>query len=179
MSGSGWREITTGSPTGTSWNWAQLEVILHAFQMPSWNDLLLPLYKGGAWNRSKILTAPWLCNGGFQSHNISGIRESGVHRSSLKGALTITWEGPWVFWVRCQFCVVILQNDEPQHSIKCQWSKCKLKKKFLSVSLLLVPLVPSHTKNLIPRRKKMKCPRSYEDFVADQEDWGRQTSPGA
>lgn len=59
MSGSGKKKSTAGSPAGTNWNWTQLEVMLHAFQMPPWNQFLLYLCKGGAWNKSEITMAPW------------------------------------------------------------------------------------------------------------------------
>lgn len=62
MSGSGRKKSTAGSPVGTNWNRTQLEVMLHAFQMPPWNQSLLYLCKGGAWNKSEIITAPWPCN---------------------------------------------------------------------------------------------------------------------
>lgn len=62
MSGSGRKKSTAGSPVGTNWNQTQLEVMLHAFQMPPWNQFLLYLCKGGAWNKSEIITAPWPCS---------------------------------------------------------------------------------------------------------------------
>lgn len=59
MSGSGKKKSTAGSPVGTNWNRTQLEVTLHAFQMPPWNRFLLYLCKGGTWNNSEITTTPW------------------------------------------------------------------------------------------------------------------------
>lgn len=40
MSGSGKKKNPEGSPVGTNWNRAQLQVRLHAFQMPPWNRSL-------------------------------------------------------------------------------------------------------------------------------------------
>lgn len=61
MSGSGKKKSPGGSPVGTNWNWAQLQVRLHAFQMPPWNRSLWYLCKGDAWNKREIITAPWPC----------------------------------------------------------------------------------------------------------------------
>lgn len=62
MSGSEKKKSTSGSLVGTNWNRTQLEVTLHAFQMPPWNRFLLYLCRGGAWNKSDITTTPWPCN---------------------------------------------------------------------------------------------------------------------
>lgn len=94
MSGSGKKKSTAGSPVGTNWNRTQLEVTLHAFQMPPWNRFLLSLCKGGAWNKSEITRAPWLCN--HDSLEAQWLCWEVPQWSSPGGVLTRASEDPWV-----------------------------------------------------------------------------------
>lgn len=93
MSGSGKKKSTAGSPVGTNWNRTQLEVTLHAFQMPPWNRFLVYLCKGGTWNNSEITTTPWPRNCDSPEPQCPCWEEP--HWSSPRRALTTASEDPW------------------------------------------------------------------------------------